>query len=449
MKQKWYNLMPLVLLIFSFSIVSKAEIISPRKISLKDAVKLAKESNYDVKLASTEIDKMQSEQNKTLSAFLPQITISETFTKTNDPLNVFGFKLKQEVVTASDFNPVLLNSPDEFDNYTTKVSIMQPLVNLDGFYARGAAHNGVKAVEQQKIRTEHYIEFQVKQNYFQLVLARESLKVITQALNVAKLNRDQAQNYYKEDIINKADFLQAEVRVAELESKKVEIENNVEHANNNLKFLLGLDDTTIFEPEDSLLYKNVHIQENYLQDINLNRSDMQALRYNIQALEKTVKMNSLKFVPRLNGFASYELNDKNTFGNHGKSWMVGAMLKWDIFNGFKNIGEIQKSKAQLNNVKVTLEKTSHKNKVDLDSALRNLESMKKRIQLAENAVEQSDERLRIMTDRFKNGLEKTTDVLNAEVSAANSQLDYLNTVYHYNLSIFQIELLTEKAISNS
>jgi hypothetical protein len=132
------------------------------KLSLHDALQKAKENNYDIKLAESEVNAMQADFNSSLAVFLPQITLSETFIKTNDPLNSFGLKLKQEIVTQFDFNPMLLNDPGNIKNFNTKLEVKQPLINLDGFWGRAAAGDGLSAMKFKKERTENYMTFMVK-----------------------------------------------------------------------------------------------------------------------------------------------------------------------------------------------------------------------------------------------------------------------------------------------
>jgi hypothetical protein len=51
----------------------------------------------------------------------------------------FGSKLNQATITASDFNPEILNNPDRTTNFATKIEVLQPIINVDGLYGRQAA----------------------------------------------------------------------------------------------------------------------------------------------------------------------------------------------------------------------------------------------------------------------------------------------------------------------
>lgn len=416
------------------------------ELSLDETLKLAGENNFDILSAEAEVDAMRADKSKSLSVFLPSITLSETFVRTNDPLNAFGLKLKQEIVSQFDFNPALLNDPDEINNFNTKAEIQQPLINIDGYFGRAAAGSGLSALKHKQKRTENYISFMVKMSYYELILQRESLNVIEQSLEAAKANRKLIKDYYDEGLVTKADYLNTEVHVSNLESQRLEAINSAESANDQLLLLLGLEGDKEIIPIDTLSKPSVvGIDYNRKEAVN-NRSDIQARLYRIESLKMMKKSNWSKFLPRLNAFGSYEFNDKNIFGTSAENWMVGLNLQWNVFNGFKNIAGIQKSSAEIKMAEAEYSKAKIEGIKDVEEAFRSMETAEKKLLLAETAVDQSDESLRIINDRYSKGLEKTSDLLNAETSASASKLTYLKSLFFYNVSLFKIELMLEKKV---
>ncbi|MBL1214712.1 MAG: TolC family protein [Ignavibacteriae bacterium] len=416
------------------------------KISLEEALTKARENNYEIKLAESEENAMRADFNSSLSVFLPQITLSETFVRTNDPLNTFGLKLKQEIVSQMDFNPALLNDPDAIKNFNTKLEVKQPLINLDGFWGRAAAADGLSALEFKRKRTENYMDFMVKMNYYQVGLMSKSLNVVNKSLETAKANRKLIKDYYDEGMITKADYLMAEVFVSNLESQKTDVESQYKNANNNLKHLMGIDDNTEFEPIDTLSFSKVSDIKFSTSSVLASRSDLMAYTYKVDAMSKKHTMNWMKFLPRLNAFGSFEYNDTKVFGTNADNWMVGLNLQWNVFNGFQNIASIQKSKAELNHAKIELAKAKSQSKNEIDAAINDLETASRKLNLAETSVKQSEESLRIIKDRYEKGLEKTTDLLNAETAASGARLNYLKTLFFYNVSLFKVELMIEEKI---
>ena len=437
---------PITILLTGFLLSGSVVAGTGTELSLKEALDAATKSNLDIRLAESEKNAMQADLNKTLSLFLPQVSISETAVLTNDPLNVFGIKLKQEVVSAADFDPGLLNDPKTITNYTTKIEIRQPLINADGWSGRSSAAHAVEALKSKMQRTSYYVAFQVKLSYYRLALARQSLQVLDKSLEAAYANRDQAKKYFEQGMIRKSDFLFAQVRTLELENRRLETINQINDASNDLSVLIGMEPGTELVPTDTLSTILPAFPEADIDQINQNRSDMRAYRSQIRANQRVLGMQRFKFAPSLNAFAAYELNDKAAFGGSGKNWMIGAMLKWDLFTGFDQVAGLQKAKATLTTARLQMEKAAIQNRSDILSAYRALETSRKAVALTKISVEQSEENYRIVSDRYTQGLEKISDLLNAEATLSNARLQHLQSLFGFHSRFFALELMTESKL---
>ena len=71
------------------------------------------------------------------------------------------------------------------------------------------------------------------------------------------------------------------------------------------------------------------------------------------------------------------------------------------------------------------------------------EDTKNNLKLTQLALEQSREALRIRTNRFKEGLEKTSDLLMAETQVAQKELEYFNTIFEHNYALAYLQFLTK------
>jgi outer membrane protein TolC len=373
--------------------------------------------------------------------------LSETFVSTDDPLSVFGLKLKQERVSPADFDPALLNNPPEFRNFTSKVEIQQPLFNLDGFFGRHAAAKAADAAEAKLIRTRHGIELAVKNAYFGLVLSLHSRMAISAALDAATSYRDQARDFLDRGMIRQSDYLMADVRVLELGMKKSEAGDAALDAAEHLRTLLGLPDSVSIEPTDTLSLLAVGETAYDTDRIFAARSDMVAIRNGIDAASAGVRMQQAGWLPSLNAFGSYELNNDRLAGAKARNWTVGAMVTWKIFSGFDRIGEIQKASARRSALETQYEKMRSDAGREISSAIRNLESARLRIGLAARAVEQAAESFRVISDRYDAGLERTSDLLQADASLLNARLAHLQALYQQSATVFMLEFLLERKVT--
>jgi outer membrane protein TolC len=152
----------------------------------------------------------------------------------------------------------------------------------------------------------------------------------------------------------------------------------------------------------------------------------------------------MSFLPRLNAFGSYELYDDQIFQGDANGYIFGAQLTWDIFQGSKRFGKMQKSKAEFEKSKLEYTQYVSQSNLELNKAKRAFTDAENKLKLTSLALDQSEESLRIRTNRFKEGLEKTTDLLIAETQYAQKQLEYYQTIFEYNYAQAYLQFLTKE-----
>jgi outer membrane protein TolC len=176
-------------------------------ISKNDLLQKVTENNLQIKVAEKSFQSAKAEYRQSNALFLPNINVSHTGISTTNPLMAFGSKLNQEILTASDFNPALLNDPDVTQNFATKIEVQQPLFNLDGLYGRQAAKAKMDAFQLQTERTKEYLELEVSKAYMQLQLAYKAVKILEKANTTAQGNLKLVENYFKNGMLQKTDLL--------------------------------------------------------------------------------------------------------------------------------------------------------------------------------------------------------------------------------------------------
>lgn len=421
------------------ALVLKAQEIKP--ISKIDVLTKVKENNASIKISKEEFNAAKADYRQTNAVFLPNITASHTGISTTNPLMAFGSKLNQEILTQNDFNPTLLNDPTTTRNFATKIEVQQPLINLDGFYQRKAAKSKMEAMSLKTKRTQDYLEFEVDKAYMQLQLAYKAVEVLEKALETANANQEMAENSFNEGFLQRADILNVEVRVTEVKNQLFAAKSNVQNASNYLSFLMNDKDFVVYKPSENLTISTLNIDD---KSISENRSDIKAMELALKGYEAMNKADKMAYLPRLNAFGSYEMYDDKIFQGDANGYIIGAQLSWDIFQGSKRFGKAQKSKAELEKSKLEYNQYVFKSNLELNKVKRQLIDAKNKLELTSLAVEQSKESLRIRKNRFKEGLEKTSDLLQAETKFLQKQLEYNQTIFEYNFTQTYLEFLTKE-----
>lgn len=427
----------IILMILIFGIGQAQEVTS---ISKSEVLSKVQEHNTSIKISEASFNEAKGDFRQTNAIFLPNISVSHTGISTTNPLMAFGSKLNQEILTQNDFNLALLNDPDQTQNFATRIAVQQPLINLDGFYQRKAANSKMKAMELQSERTKDYMNFEVENAYMQLQLAYKAVDVLEKALSAAQANLELANNSFKQGYLQRSDVLSVEVRVGEVKNQLQVAKSNVKNASNYLSFLMNESSETIYRPSDSL---TVSVMNSELVSGIENRADVKAMELASDARASMYKADKMTFLPTLNAFASYELYDDQIFQADANGYLFGAELKWNILEGTKRFGKAQKAKATYEKSKLEYNQYVSKSQLEINKTQRALEDAYNKLSLAQLAVEQSKEALRIRTNRFGEGLEKTTDLLMAETMYAQKQLEYYQTIFQYNSTQAYLQFLTK------
>ncbi|WP_430813676.1 TolC family protein [Carboxylicivirga sp. RSCT41] len=413
--------------------------------SLDEALNLASENNREVQKALADVEAAKGGNQQALAAFLPSVELSSGYTTSNDPLYAFGFKLQQQNVTMADFDPAVINSPGQTNQFGTQVMIEQPLINLDAWAGKGAANNQVKATERKTEYTIEQISFMVKQTYYGLQLAQNRVQVMTKAQAATDSYLKMAEDNLQQGYLKEADVMAIRVRQYEQVAMVQEAENNVKSMTEMLNFLMGRDITLPIQVSDSIT--QVAFSFNNATSI-LNRSDVLAMQHGLEAHKKLSKSDLYKFAPRVNAFGAYNMYDADFGGFGADSYMVGVKLQWRVFNGGRNIGKYNQSKASYNKAQIAYQDYLEKENMELSKASRAIAVAESQMVTYNLAAEEALESLRIRTNRYNQGMEKTSDLLMAETKAEESLLKKLNAIYNYNVAVFKYQLLASESSQN-
>jgi outer membrane protein TolC len=230
--------------------------------------------------------------------------------------------------------------------------------------------------------------------------------------------------------------------VSEIKNQLQYAKSNVQNASDYLAFLLNEDlGGKVYRPAETL--ENSITIQTMDTSLSANRKDIQAMDQSTKAYQKMLQSSKMTFLPRLNAFGSYELYDDTLFGTNAKGYVVGAQLLWNVFDGYKSIGKMEKAKADFQKAEIETQQYKAKSQLELNKANRQLKDAENKVNLSKLDLEQSQEAYRIRSNRFTQGLEKTTDLLQSETQLFKKELEYLQAVFEYNYTQEYLQFLTK------
>ena len=147
----------------------------PAPLTMHDAASIALEKNPLRKAALAETQAASADTQTARSFLLPHVTFSETATRGDDPVFVFGSKLRQRRFTTDDFTLNKLNTPSPYGNFSTRFG---GTWNLFDSFASWRGINRANAMSiaasRQLERTDQVILFRVVQSYYCLLYTSPS-----------------------------------------------------------------------------------------------------------------------------------------------------------------------------------------------------------------------------------------------------------------------------------
>jgi outer membrane protein TolC len=411
-------------------------------LTLDQAMATAIRNNPGLKAADAQIEIAEAGVLKSASGFLPKVTVSETWSKTDNPLMVFGTKLNQEIVSQGDFNPSVMNQPEAISNYNTRIGVTQPVFNGGKEYVgRAQAKLARDASLQERERARQETVYNVIRAYYGVLLAKEHHKVALQSIETSAANLKLAEARYKAGAVLQSDLLRAKVQYAEVREMLTRSENGMKLAAAGLNFAMGVPQTASYEITGSLSPQELQagIDESISQAA-AKRPDLIAMDLNRRNAEKSVAQARTDYLPSLNLMGQVDWNSERIAGDDARSWAVMAVFQWNLFDGLVTRSKVKEAAATSSRMKSLEEQTRAAAQLQVRQAYYSMTASLERMAATASSVQEAEEGLRIVQKRYETGMTPFVDVLGAENALIRARTNGLQAVYDNNIAAAELKL---------
>lgn len=395
---------------------------------LADALARADQAGYANRIAAGATTAQAGQAMAPLRGILPSVRLESAWLRTTDPLNAFGFTLRERKVTPAAFAPASLNDPDAVGSVMTGVVVEQPIFNADAWLGRKAAVNAREAASASEQWTRGTTAFEVYQAYWGAVLATEQVRTLEVAVTAANAHVRQAESMVRQGMATRSDQLLASVKAGEIESMLLKARSDAALARRGLVMLMGDPADTIFTLPDSLppsarvrLLASTTAVDSV---VPTQRADVRAAEKARVAASADARRAQALYLPRLNGFGRIDWNTPNTPFGGTSSWTVGLMLSWSPFAGASELAEIRSTAGRKASAGAMAEAARASATLELARA-RDAEALAlARLDIAERGAAQAREAHRIVARKYDGGLASVTDLFDAAAAETSSELGY-------------------------
>lgn len=411
-------------------------------LTLDQAVETALRNNPGLKAAGAQAEAALATVAKARSGYLPRVTISETWSKTDDPLMVLGTKLNQEAVSPADFNPSVMNDPGPLSNYNTRFLVSQPIFNGGKSYLGvKQAKLGAEAAAQDRERAKQETVFSVIRAYYGLLLAKESNAAALQSLETSEANVKLAEARYRAGAVLQSDLLRAKVQLAEVKEMATRSANGVKLALANLSFAMGVQQSAEYDVAGALAAQPAPADlDALIRDAGSRRADLASMNLTRRNAEAGVSQARTDYLPTLNVMGQVDWNSRDLGGDDARSWAVMAVFQWNLFEGLLTRAKVREALASSDRMKSLEEQARSGAQLQVRQAYYNLTASLDRIAATASSVQEAEEGLRIVQRRYEAGMTTFVDVLGAESALIRARTNALQALYDNNIAGAELRL---------
>ncbi len=349
------------------------------------------------------------------------------------------------------------------------ISVSQAIYNGAAFAAiRGARQFRELSQDQYEAERQEVVS-QVKRSFYSALLAKEQVDVLRASVERLRKTADDTRRSVEAGVLSKYDQVSAEVELVNLETNLIEAENQADLAVKNLALQLGVpsDITVLLRGAlefDESMQPDV-MDANVAYEIAVQqRPDVRQTKSLIELREIEGRMTRSRFLPTLNAFANFAYigsvpsnrttvspveGQDFTFTSSERGFFddsywneavsVGLRLNWSIFTGFQTRMQVQQNRIDIRQAEIDREFQKNAVYLELEQALKNLDTALRRIRSQERNLEQAQLNYNFAQRRLQEGAGTPLQERQASSLLDQSKLNYLSAVYDYLVALSQYE----------
>lgn len=413
-------------------------------ISLERAREMALEQNQNIKIADKNLQKAQAEKKATQTLYLPSLSGSATMaylsndfkediympTFVPDPAtgqlvpNIMINPLTNQPVMGADGNPVFnmyAYLPLELSikgAYMAGVNIEQPLFTGGKIVtANKMAALGIEManqnIELQKVNTIA----EADQSYWLYVSVREKVRLATIAVRMLDSLVVRVKNSVKSGLVHQNELLKVQVKYNNATLDLQKAKSGLELTRMSLCRVVGLPFETKIELTDTVVDYSDQLLTNFGSEDVTQRPEYQLMSQQVAMEEEQIKLKRADFLPTVGVSAGYSYLGGIEFGDQNmtnKGFNIMGSVKIPLFHWGEGIQKIRSSNLSKEIKELELDRNSQLLQLEIEQSKYNLQDAFLRIKMAEKALSQSDENLRLSKNNYELGAELMTDLLIAQ-----------------------------------
>jgi len=408
--------------------------VTPRQITLDQAVQLALQHNHVVRIAQHKVEEKEQAKQVTRSGYFPLLRNDSNVLQLTDtqfiaiPQGSLGVVAGTPVPAAS----AVLNQGG-ITLITSGTQLTQPLTELFKVRAANdAAAADLHGTRSEAQQTKNEIALHVHQIYYRILVVQSQHEVAQAKLKTAEdLNSERVVQVQMGSSLQEQ-VLESRAQSLEASQDLLTTELQLSDLTMQLNDLMGLPLSTPLTLEPGVHEaKEICAREECVKAAVETHPEVAKARADVEKASAATRLAKRAYIPDVEAFARYSYQDNVPFlaRNFGT---FGVHFGYDLFDGGRRNAEIAERQAQLAQAKENLSRVTEEVELRVQTAHNKLERTQQMVKVSEELLALRVESHRVTMQQLREGaaLRSQADLaaaqeLGAKTLLLQSQLDYL------------------------
>ncbi len=415
------------------------------ELDLATALTIAHDNNPTIKIAQLEIERVDYSKREALGNLLPSLSASGQYTNNIMKSVMFMPESFSAMMGGQKYMEIGYKN-----SYTATVSAALPLVNFSLWEQIKGKQNEINLIIEQSRASKIDMTKQVKDAYYAVLLAKNSLSVLERSINNANETLKSTKASFEQGLVSEYDYIRAQVQVNNLNPTYINAKNGLELAILQLKMILSLPtDQEIVLKENLEDFSDKVIEVNITENTAENNSDLRQLDLNIVSLQNSLRLVNSQHYPSLSAFGQYSyLTQSDDFKFADYNWVgsaaVGLQLNIPIFNGRTVVNKAKQIKISLQELQLQKEYLKEGIDLQIQAAINSMKAAKEQLEANKDAIKQAERGYEIAKVRYQTGAGTILELNDSELSMTQANLTYQQSLYDYLVAQSNLEKVLGK-----
>lgn len=415
--------------------------------NLDKVLEVALTDNPSIQVANRTIETQKYAKKESMTGLFPTLSVTAAGVK-NLKVATMAMAMGDQVIKVQMGRPY---------NYSLTGTAAMPLIAPQLWKSIQLSQEQVELAVEQARQSKVQTIAQVKQAFYQLLLVRDSYKVLQAGYDLAKQSADVTAKAYEVGSASEYDKLTAEVQVSSIEPQLLQTRNGIELAEMQLKVLMGIDVTepvrfegNLTEYEETLFNELMTLKS----DINLDgNSTLKQLDLQRNQLVLAEKINKLGYWPTLAlqfsaGYSAMPSEFNPFKAPYYGSESLTLAFSWTLWDGGSKLLATKKNRLNLENLDIQRDNVRKQLELGIQSSLTSIETAAEQVVSNKKSVYTAERAHEIADIRYEAGSGTIIELTSAENSLIQSRLQYVQSIYDFMSNRAALEETLGKALVN-